>query len=285
MFKRLILVSLFVLLTPMFLSAGLVDEAITSARMKSEAYVISTNSGTPSAVLKWTGSGVTGYVAVAAGGDWTLYKSSGNPDSSVGIPTSNGIIDVSDTDADTWLEVAAHLNASTNWELNLLGALPSHSTNNTLAALSATNNCSNAAGVKLYADPAVACTTGIYGGCGTAIKGGYFYKTSTNSDEVEEYDIFNSLYRITYNLTYGSGTAFIDVYEATNRTQNHIGRFSAAATTVEKDINFYGNEMMRGQRGYRIVVYPVNGTAAFTAGAASCAGKSWDEHDWSVGMK
>jgi hypothetical protein len=81
-------------------------------------------------------------IEVAAGGDITVKsgdRGSEAADALVGLPTKNGIYDVSDGDANTLLEIINDLNASGRYFACAVDIPPSMSSNNTFATLSATD--------------------------------------------------------------------------------------------------------------------------------------------------
>lgn len=83
----------------------------------------------------------SGTVTVAAGGDITFKVGTAGSeaaDTSVGLPTKNGIFDVSDAGADTIAEIIADLNASDNWYALPASVPPTYISNNTFATLSET---------------------------------------------------------------------------------------------------------------------------------------------------
>lgn len=91
-------------------------------------------------------------VEVSSGGDITL-KIAGSVDATVGCPTHvTGIIDVSDTSCDTFIEVANAINMSDNWRAVLVNALGTDNANDSLATLSATDTNIRTTGVPLYYD-------------------------------------------------------------------------------------------------------------------------------------
>lgn len=81
-------------------------------------------------------------IEVAAGGDITVKsgdRGSEAADTLVGLPTKNGVYDVSDGDADTIREIIEDLNASGRYYASAVDIPPSMSSNNTFATLSATD--------------------------------------------------------------------------------------------------------------------------------------------------
>ena len=100
--------------------------------------------GTASATTKST-------VAVASNGDISFVLA-GSADTTVGCPTANGTIDVSDSACDTFVEVVNAINvAGSNWRAVLANALGTDSSNDSLASLSATDTDAKV-GLPLYYD-------------------------------------------------------------------------------------------------------------------------------------
>jgi hypothetical protein len=93
--------------------------------------------------IRYKGAQASATVEVDASTGDILLKhgvaSSEAADTTVGIPTLNGTIDVSNAAGNTFGEVAANINASENWECTLVDVLPGWSTINTLATLAATS--------------------------------------------------------------------------------------------------------------------------------------------------
>ena len=82
--------------------------------------------------VRYKGPQASWTVEVGANGDITLSHGAAGAeiaDVSVGLPTLNGIIDVSDAAAATFHLIKVHLNASENWEWIHVDALPDHSPN------------------------------------------------------------------------------------------------------------------------------------------------------------
>lgn len=281
MYKKLVLMFLLVLM-PTIIVAGLIGDAKEAARVKGKAAITGAVEGTPALRIKWTGSGVAATVVctVTTGDLW--FRTDGTiPDSTVGIPTLNGLIDVSNASGNTFLEVWANINASDNWQCQLLGVLPTHVSTATLDSVAATTDVTNAEGYEFLSSTAVEYDGTDFSGVGLAISGSYF---AGKNVWVKERNFFNTLYRITYNLTYASGVTVLNIYAVDDVTGTLVAQFPAAATTVEKDIHFYGNELLTTQRGKRLVVFP-SGDAALTAGACNITGISYNEHDIGDGMR
>ena len=90
-------------------------------------------------------------VAVSAAGD-IAFVLNGAADTTVGCPTANGTIDVSDTACNTFVEVVNSINAAgSNWRAVIANALGTDSSNDSLATLSATDT-DVTVGLPLYYD-------------------------------------------------------------------------------------------------------------------------------------
>jgi len=281
MYKKLVFLFLLVLI-PTIVSADLISDAKEAARLKSTAYVTIDTIGTPVLRLKWIGSGVAATVCCTVTTNDLWFRIDGTIlDSTIVAPTA-GLIDVSNASYDTWGEVVAAINGSPNWQCQLLGALPSHLST---TALSSSHSASTAVcsdeGMELYGNPEDEYDGTLFCHTALTVSGSYFYG---KNGWVKEKDFFNTLYRTTLDLTYASGATYIDVYAVNDTGAFLMGKWTAAATTVEKDLHFYGNELMTAPRGWRIVVFP-SGAATTSASNSSIVGKSWNEHDISDGMR
>jgi len=106
--------------------------------------------------VKYVGPKQTGTatVAVAAGGDIT-FSVNGGADTSLGCPTANGVIDVSDTACDTFAETIAVINKSTNWRAAYGAVLGTDSDDDRLITRT-TVAASGPDGIALLKDTAVA---------------------------------------------------------------------------------------------------------------------------------
>jgi hypothetical protein len=103
--------------------------------------------------VKYVGTASTKpTVEVAANGDIT-FKVAGVADATVGCPTvGTGIIDVSDTACNTYVEVADSINATAAWRAVIVDALGTDSSNDSIATLSATDTNIRTTGVPLFYD-------------------------------------------------------------------------------------------------------------------------------------
>lgn len=107
--------------------------------------------------VKYVGAAQTGTatVAVDAGTGDIAFVVNGGADTSIGCPTANGTIDVSDGSCNTFAEVVAVINKTANWRAVYGGVIGTDSSTDTLITRSATA-ASGPDGVALLKDTAVA---------------------------------------------------------------------------------------------------------------------------------
>lgn len=98
-----------------------------------------TTDGSIAMRLKWIGSGSAATVACSAAGDLVFTTDGTTPDTTIGLPTANGTIDVSDSSANTFGEIMDNINASPNWRGILVEVLPSQSCDNILVTFAETS--------------------------------------------------------------------------------------------------------------------------------------------------
>jgi hypothetical protein len=88
--------------------------------------------------IKWIGTGTDATIEINAGGDIAFTTDGSTADTTLGLPTSNGTIDVSDATANTFGEVCDEINSSANWQCILVDVRASLSSNNTLTDIDET---------------------------------------------------------------------------------------------------------------------------------------------------
>lgn len=138
----------------------------------------SDTAGTVAALIKYIGTGTAATIEVdGATGDIEFEIAdvsdvlNVDPSAVCAGGTANSI-DVSDTQCDTFGEVADLINASTHWRMVLVSALRGDSTNNTLTVL-AESQATRTDGLTLWLDSAVADWAGnalVPAGCLTNIR-------------------------------------------------------------------------------------------------------------------
>lgn len=241
------------------------------------ARIISAHSGTPIIAAKWIGDTLgTASIAVNSDGDIALTTDGTTADTTLGL-ADVGTIDVSDTSTDTVGEILDDFNSSANWQAIMLGGLRDDIGTDAIYTTSETTDCCKNEGVVLLADPAIAMRTSVYGNIAMPITANKFGKGNTVVHDYDYGGYINQLYYLDCNLTYASGTAYIDIYECDdmNNTDTLIARLPAAATTVQKTWGTGEFPLISASRGKRLVVRP-QGTAAFTAAYITITGRSYN---------
>jgi len=182
-------------------------------------------------VVMYVGDEASATVTVGAGGDITFkhgdlaaeavddtIDSGGNDD---------GVIDVSDSGADTMGEVVDLINASANWKAYLKDAIRADSSNadtGSLLQMAETTLTPNSTETDLVLDTSKTLNMSIRIGSRTKVNG------------TEE----NSAARLTRHIstnTFASGYSKIQVYEVDEvaKTETKLLEISGGATTVEQD--------------------------------------------------
>ena len=232
--------------------------------------------------VKYVGPKQTGTATVAvdaATGD-IAFVVNGGADTSIGCPTANGTIDTSDAACDTFTEVVAVINKTTNWRAEYGAVLGSDSTNNTLITRSAavasgpdgvallkdtavalnitldlTPNTQPAfgRGIRWFMDPVPSTNIGKlnpnpYAGLRTIVP--YIEETITSSGTVGQF----SIVAVSRNHT-GQGTAAYSANEVKRTILSSLG----GATTALKSFNFV-NFPIYGGVGERLYVRIASGT-------------------------
>ena len=215
--------------------------------------------------IRYVGSSASATVTVAAGGDITLKHGALGAeaaDTTIKLPSggSNGVIDVSDTDADTLAEVLDHINASPNWEAVLVCGLRTDSANDTLNALTETT-LTPGTWQGLVFDTNVAFMLNV------ALTA---FDPVTNPKELLTHA---RIYKATTVSTYASGTSLFQVYACsydrtgTTLTETKIFEEANGATTVAKtwDWTAFGMKPANKDLGYRLVARIKNSAACASA--------------------
>ena len=232
------------------------------------------------------GAGVSGTVAVAAGGDITLKSGaygSEAADTTLECPVSGalgGVIDVSDTACDTLGEVVDIINASTSWRAVIKDGLRADSSDNTLITLSEAK-ANAAAGLGLLHDGTVsfkstialttnqAMTDYLSGSKGTTINPNPFARqravfllgnaTTTLASGTSSFQVLSCLEN--YATTGGSETC------------TTLYTTAAGATTVNAIFSYlpYGITARKGEK----LLVRINNSAAMSAAVFYAYGRSW----------
>lgn len=214
-------------------------ERILSARSEGRTVADSEDVGL---IIEYIGAQASATVEVSAIGDITLkHGASGAEavDATVGAPTLNGVLDVSDAAADTFGEVVDNINNSANWRAYLVDVLRSDNANDTLATKSATQ-AKVAGGVTVLKDTAVALNLSV------ALKlGKSTADTDAKKDDAKrpvfdkEVGKWAEALRCVSKNTFASGTSTIEIHRVNRVTGVSVKAYSRAggATTVEQDID------------------------------------------------
>lgn len=126
----------------------------------------STNSGRPGINIQYNGPDKYYSVTVSSAGDITLKT--GNTSGSLtatdacGLPTANGVFDVSDSLANTFAKVLNNINATQYFRAQAIGVGGDWISNNTLYDKSETQGVSGDAGINCDLDVSVALRSGEY---------------------------------------------------------------------------------------------------------------------------
>jgi len=208
---------------------------------------------------KYVGTATTKpTVEVSSIGDIT-FKVAGVADATIGCPTvGTGIIDVSDTACNTYVEVADSVNATANWRLAIVDALGTDSSNDSLATLAATDVNIRTTGVPLFYDtnfagsaPTVTVALRPPGGTGA-----WFWEGLTlNSNPFASFTQYFSA--LSEKKTSGGTIANTvifgvkRVYTGTSRKLTEVVRTvwsqTGAATTVQGTIDFSAFPLVSAQ--------------------------------------
>lgn len=229
---------------------------------------------------KQTASTGTATVAVDAATGDIAFVVNGGADTSIGCPTATGTIDTSDAACDTFTEVVAVINKTTNWRAEYGAVLGSDSTNNTLITRSAAV-ASGPDGVALLKDTVVALnitldlTPNTQPGFGRGIRWFMDPTPSTNFGKLNPnpYAGLRTIVPYAEETIASSGT--VGQFAIIGVTRNHSGQGTAAytasevkrtilsslggATTVQKIFNFVDFPIYGGV-GERIYVRISSGT-------------------------
>lgn len=286
-------------------------EVIESARANGfdgSRYVAGTSttgSGSVAMRLRWKGSGVASTVEINAAGDLIFTTDATTADTTLGLPTSNGTIDVSDATADTWGEVADEINGSgSNWECVLVDVKPSDSSNNVLwlmaetavtTGVSATHAVDakgifDADGLALPIE--IAQSDKLTIGIGVERVLGALYQpvggTTTTLLQKKAKPSGSTLQwrsQVNYiltNVTYGTGASDVKVWLVqqtssgtdAGATEQLMWSSAGAASTVNTTVDLTASPII-GSRGCRIVIENVG--TAYTAGTLQVQGLVWRE--------
>ena len=233
--------------------------------------------------VKYVGAAQTGTatVAVDASTGDIAFVVNGAADTTIGCPTANGTIDVSDACGDTFVEVINLINKVPNWRAAPGAVIGTDTTINTLITRSAAT-ASGPDGVALLKDTVVALnvtadlTPNYYSG-GRSMK---FFLSPTGGGALTQNLIPNPYNNFATWVAYATETitssGTVGAFAILGVTQNHLNKQGTtaysyqetvrtivsqvgAATTVEKNYDFT-RFPLRANPGERILVRIASGT-------------------------
>ena len=200
---------------------SLLSERLINARVFGQ-YVV--EDAYPALIVKYIGSEASGTVEVSSAGDITFKHgdlSSEAVDATIDSGgDDDGVIDVSDSNADTFGEVVDLINASANWRAYLVGALRADSANASTGSLllKSATQAKVAGGVELYLDTSKVLHASV------AVRGLRY-----PSDDFKENDAgqvvaetleaakFSEVTRLVYTPT-GSGASTYEIHRVNRKT-------------------------------------------------------------------
>jgi len=214
-------------------------------------------------VVRYKGSEASATVEVAAtSGDITFKHGdlgSEAVDSTIDSGgDDDGVIDVSDPNANTMGEVVDLINASANWEAYLVDCLRTDASGTLLLTMSATQAHKGLApqGVRLYKDTSQNDNYDI----SLAIMNRQY---PNGFDRTE--NKINRLTGVVSNNTYASGTSYIKVYEINpiTKTETLVFQRPSGATTVTQALQSIDIDLTADEGNY-LLVRLVSSAAAAT---------------------
>lgn len=198
-------------------------------------------------VVEYIGSQPSGTVTVSAGGDITFKH--GAVGSEAVDPTidsggdDDGVIDVSDSNANTFGKVVDLINGSANWRAYLVDVLRSDNSNASTGSILAASETQAkvAGGYRLFKDTSKVLNLSV------ALRNGKYPDPFTKGAEVSgvvtfpvtEAGKWSEAMKIVSNNTFDSGSSTIEVHRVNRFTGASVKMHSRAggATTVEQTID------------------------------------------------
>lgn len=256
-----------------------------------------TTDGSIALRIQWRGGAIgSATVAIETDGNLTFLNAAGTAD--VTVVASTGVIDVSAAPYDTYGEVAATINQSTNWRCILVDVLPSWSSDNKLTAVSAT-----AVGLTNPEGHAFAYNTADQDKQSACI--GIEYSVN-DQISVPNGNLWlhrslpllnlagassaptwhNEVYLVQAVATYSSGAPDLQIYAVKNDSSSGITAPTelllwsqvGAASTTTSTISLTGLPAIRAPRGWRLVaVYNDTSTPDLTAATIQVHGLSYNQ--------
>lgn len=188
--------------------------------------------GSVGLTLRYIGTEASATIEVNSSGD-LLFKhgAAGGEvaDTTVGIPTLNGTIDVSDAAANTFGEVVDNINNSPNWRAELVDTLRSDSSNDTLVTLAAHTFSPKNEIVSLFMDTSVSLNLSY----AISRRRGVFSRSQNGKQS------FCTDVKALVNV--GSGTLILTIYDVTqNRAVATLLYTAAGVDNTELSVSSLG---------------------------------------------
>ena len=186
--------------------------------------------------VRYIGEQVSSTITVSSDGDITFkHGASGAEVVDATIDSGGddeGVIDVSDANADTFGEVVDLINASVNWEAYLVGTLRSDDANASTGSLLVRSESTLLPNVdlKLFKDTSKVLNISLRIGS----------RINSQGTEIKS---AAELYEIVSTNTFSTGTNLIQVYRINEETneEEKIYEIAGAATTVQQILEFVVN--------------------------------------------
>lgn len=231
-------------------------------------------------VVEYIGSSASGTVEVSSIGD-ILFKhgalGSEAADTTIGVPTLNGTIDVSDAAGNTFGEVIDNINASANWKAYLTGALRADNSDASTGSLliKSATQAKVDGGIELYLDTSKVLHASV------AVRGLRFPNGSLVKDtesrpvaEILEKGKWSEVLQATWTPT-GSGASTYEMHRVhrLTGTATKIADDAGPATTAEQTetFNFDGRGFACDPDEY--LVFRIKMASTLTAVKLTVAGR------------
>ncbi len=195
-------------------------------------------------VVKYIGTQASGKVQIDSSGNFVFIHGAVGAevaDTTIGAPTLNGTITVSDATADTFGEVVDLINASANWVAYIRDVLRADSSNASTGSLvtMASTAAKVSGGVPIYKKTSKTLNLSV------ALRGAPvdadFTKDSAGrvSFPLREKGKWTELMKVISNNTFASGTSKIQVYRINRLTGAavKIAEQAGGATTVDQTVD------------------------------------------------
>lgn len=215
--------------------------ALAEVLAKNQSYYV-VDDGPIALAIRYIGSEVSATVTVASGDITFKHGALASEAVDATIDSGgddDGVIDVSDANANTMGEVVDLINASANWEAKLVDDLRADaSTATKFLDVGETTLTPNTELMVINSD--TSATLEISKACGYTGLASRIHQSDAAKVFTGDANYYVRLLAVQDVNTFGSGTSNIDVYDIdpVNNVETLIYSRPNAATTVEKNINF-----------------------------------------------